>query len=112
MPAKDLFLKDTKSFQKIIKEGRKCFSPHFILYILERTDKKSKARLGIAVPKKAVSLAVKRNRIKRVLREIWRAHANTNNNKDFLLITRKDVFSKTYNEIFKELNSEFDKFLS
>jgi len=47
MPAKDLFLKETKTFTKLIKEGRKCFSPHFILYILERTDIKSKARLGI-----------------------------------------------------------------
>ena len=112
MPAKDLFLKDTKSFQKIIKEGRKSFSPHFILYILERTDDKSKARLGIVVPKKTVSLAVKRNRIKRVIREIWRTQVNTTTNKDYLLITRKDVFSKTYKEIFKELDDKFDKFLS
>ncbi len=112
MPAQDLFLRESKSFQIIINEGRKSFSPHFILYTIERTDTKCRARLGIIVPKKTVSLASKRNRIKRVLREIWRSKRKDADNKDYLLMVKKDVFKKTYDQICEELNKSFNKFLS
>ena len=112
MSVKELFLKDSKSFQIILKEGRKRFSPHFILYTIERTDLLCKARLGIVVSKKTVSLASRRNRIKRVIREIWRSRRDETDNKDYLLIVKKDVYNKTYDQFCEELDKNFDKFLS
>ncbi len=56
-------------YQRIQSRGERVHTPHFILMVLARTD--SDRRLGVTVTKK-VGPAVARNRVKRVMREVFR----------------------------------------
>ena len=59
------------------------------LYWFAREDEAGEPRLGLSVPKKAVASAVARNRIKRRLRELWRARLETlPPARDYVLIVR------------------------
>lgn len=53
--------------------GRRFFSRHFIVFVRFRTPADADWRVGMAVTKK-VGCAVRRNRVKRVLREFFRLH--------------------------------------
>ena len=63
---------------------------YLTLYSFAREDgADAGARLGLSVPKKAVSGAVARNRIKRRLRELWRARLDAlPPGRDYVLIVR------------------------
>ena len=62
-------LRAAPEFQAVFKTGLKHSSVFFRLYFLPGS---TPARLGLAVPKKAVPLSVSRNRLKRVCRESFR----------------------------------------
>lgn len=63
-------LANAKEFKRVFEKPRKINAGGFSLYV--RENSLSYARLGLAVPKKAVKLAVGRNRIKRLVRESFR----------------------------------------
>ena len=56
-------------YQRIQSRGERVHTPHFILMVFARED--SGRRIGITVTKK-VGSAVARNRVKRVMREVFR----------------------------------------
>ncbi len=69
-------------YQKAYSKGKKCVCPSIVVYVLKdlKANKLAKAspqkkkynRVGLAVPKKADTGAVGRNRVKRILREAYR----------------------------------------
>jgi len=66
-------LSRSRDFDAVYRHGRSVSTRYLTLYRFERSeDETGEPRLGLAVPKAAGS-AVVRNRIKRQLREIWRA---------------------------------------
>ncbi len=64
-------LKLRSDFQRVQTKGRKVHSPRFLFLVLPREQAGAANRLGITVTRK-VANAVGRNRIKRVLREVFR----------------------------------------
>lgn len=64
-------LKRRADFERVQSRGRKVHSARFLFLVLARQDGGSPARLGLTVTRK-VANAVGRNRIKRVLREVFR----------------------------------------
>lgn len=64
-------LRHPKNFQALYRQGKRFFSPHWIL--ISSTNSLGYARLGITVPKKTAKLAVERNRLKRLSREVFRS---------------------------------------
>jgi ribonuclease P protein component len=62
-------LRAAPEFQAVFKAGLKHSGVFFRLYFLPHG---APARLGLAVPKKAVPLSVTRNRLKRLCREAFR----------------------------------------
>tara|TARA_B100000886_G_scaffold107590_1_gene71849 strand:- start:127 stop:399 length:273 start_codon:yes stop_codon:yes gene_type:complete len=61
--------------------------------------------IRISIPKKIVKSAVKRNRIKRQIKEIYRCNFQKNLNKNFLVKFKKEdcVFKKELEEFFSNV---------
>jgi ribonuclease P protein component len=64
-------LRHPREFQHVFRYGKKLVTPTFILHILPTSA--SRSRLGMAVSKR-VGKAVVRNRVKRLMRELFRQH--------------------------------------
>jgi len=76
-------LRDSREFQNIYRAKKLKISNNFILYYnitnIDVVDSHSR-KIGIVVSKKVTKKAVRRNRIKRIIREVFRS------NKDILPI--------------------------
>lgn len=64
-------MKRNHEFQRLYHKGKSAASPYLALYC--RKSRRGQNRLGFTVGKK-VGCAVKRNRVRRRLREIYRLH--------------------------------------
>jgi ribonuclease P protein component len=64
-------LRHPHEFQHVFRHGKKLVTPTFILHLLPTSA--SCSRLGMAVSKR-VGKAVVRNRVKRLIRELFRQH--------------------------------------
>ena len=64
-------LRRPRDFQYVFQHGKKLVAPMFVLYVLPGSE--PDFRLGMAVSKH-VGKAVVRNRVKRLIRELFRQH--------------------------------------
>ena len=82
-------LSRSRDFDAVYRRGRSVSTRFLTLYWFTREEDDGEPRLGLSVPKKAVASAVARNRIKRRLREIWRARVEAlPAGRDYVLIVR------------------------
>ena len=65
-------LSRSRDFDAVYRQGRSVSTRFLVLHWFPREDAQGEPRLGLAVPK-ANGSAVVRNRLKRRLREAWRA---------------------------------------
>jgi ribonuclease P protein component len=63
-------LSRSQDFDAVYRKGRSVSTRFFVLHWFPRDESADPPRLGLAVPKSTGS-AVRRNRIKRRLRELW-----------------------------------------
>ncbi len=93
-------------FLKVQRDGVRVHTPHFVVVLLRRPeDGESDAprRLGITVTKK-VSGAVGRNRVKRVVREVFRQNRHLFPERcDVVVIAKSGAPSLGYREALAEL---------
>lgn len=89
-------------FLSCYQYGYKYFSSNFILYVLPH--KQRGFRLGITVTKK-VGKAVKRNRIKRLLKEFFRLYQNQIIDADIVVVAKRKVCvcKMDFEQVEKEL---------
>jgi ribonuclease P protein component len=82
-------LSSSRDFDAVYRHGRSTSTRFLVLYWFARDDGEERApRLGIAVPRK-IGGAVVRNRIKRQLRDVWRALLpELSQRNDYVLIVR------------------------
>ncbi len=80
-------LSRSRDFDTVYRHGRSVSTRFLVLYWFPRDDD-SEPRLGIAVPK-GTGTAVERNRVKRRIREAWRARlSQVPAGRDYVLIAR------------------------
>ncbi|MFK5914644.1 MAG: ribonuclease P protein component [Woeseiaceae bacterium] len=65
------------------------------------------ARLGLAVAKKQLKLAVSRNRFKRLTRESFRQHLNSMSSLDIVVIARSGALRKSNQELLELLSKNW-----
>jgi ribonuclease P protein component len=81
-------LSRSRDFDAVYRHGRSVSTRFLVLYWFDRDRDGDDPRLGIAVPKQ-LGGAVVRNRVKRQLRETWRAMLDrVPEGKDYVLIAR------------------------
>ena len=90
-------IKSADEFNDIIKTGTKIYSPFFIIYYKEK--KLDNPRFGITQAKK-FGKAYKRNRYRRILREIIRTNVKVFKNEyDYIIIIMKKCDTLDFKQI-------------
>lgn len=94
-------LKKNEEFRYVFSAGSRKPGRYVILYILSVKQKSN--RVGFIV-KKNIGNAVQRNRIKRILREIWRNRCNLLiSGYDIIIMARKEIIQASFTELETEL---------
>lgn len=77
---------------------------HFVVLVLPREDELHERRLGITVSKKVARDATRRNRVKRVVREVFRRDKERfPEGCDIVLIAKQQADALGYDEVAAEL---------
>lgn len=109
-------LKSKKLIEQLFQEGKSLSSfPIKLIYLKIEEPMNARFKAGMAVPKKNFKSAVKRNRIKRLLRESYRLNKhlvfnNSEGNFAFLILYLGKEMPK-YIELEKNMQLTLHKFL-
>ena len=104
-------LSRSRDFDSVYRHGRSVSTRFLVLYWFPRDDGGDEPRLGLAVPR-ATGAAVVRNRVKRQLREAWRALLpNVSNGNDYVLIARPGLAEATEQRGFDWLRERVSEVL-
>ncbi len=100
--------------QRLLKPGefkrvfnQACRSSDQHLTVFAAPNSLQTARLGLAISKKNVKLAVQRNRIKRLIRESFRHHPQTLTGFDLVVMARRGVTELDNSEITRALEKHW-----
>lgn len=81
----------SRDFDAVYRHGRSVSTRYLVLHWFDREDDGKEPRLGLAVPR-SVGTAVQRNRVKRRLRELWRARlGHIPGGRDYVLVVREGL---------------------
>ncbi|MBQ3038654.1 MAG: ribonuclease P protein component [Clostridia bacterium] len=105
--SKTVTLKLNKEFKRLYYRGKSAVRPSIVVYALP--NKRPHNRIGITCGK-AIGKAVKRNRVKRIIRVAYRlSEGDIKTGYDFVIVARtKSVFCKhthIYNDFRKALDN-------
>jgi ribonuclease P protein component len=104
-------LSRSRDFDAVYRHGRSVSTRFLVLYWFARDEDGEGVRLGLAVPK-AVGTAVVRNRIKRRLREVFRARAEElPQNQDYVLVVRPGLAEAAETRGFDWLTERVEEIL-
>lgn len=99
-------LKTPSDFSKVYKQGKSYADRNLVLYV--RPNQLESSRLGLSISKK-VGNAVKRNRVRRLIKEVYRATRSFEKHYDFIIIARVRSSEAGYKEINKSMRYLFRK---
>lgn len=104
-------LSRSRDFDAVYRQGRSVSTRYLVLYWFPREEDGEEPRLGLAVPK-AIGTAVERNRVKRRLRELWRARLErVPVGRDYVLIVRPGLAEAAESHGFEWLGERLDEVL-
>jgi ribonuclease P protein component len=100
---KDLKIRRTSQYEEIFGKSRKLNGEHFrILYVRNLLGH---PRLGMVVAKKSIPGSVGRNRVKRVLREVFRRNKSLFGSMDLVIIAKKGSEELDYTQAKGEIEA-------
>jgi len=89
-----LRLLSPEDFRRVFQQARRATSPGLV--VLARRNDLGHPRLGLAVSRKSLPLAVQRNRVKRMAREVLRHRQHDLGGVDFIILTRRGLKLKDW----------------
>lgn len=101
-------LTHSKEYQQVFEHPCSKQGDNFLL-ILARKNSSNEARLGLAVSKKHLKQAVKRNRFKRLVRESFRQHKQTLAGLDLVVMARAGAATIENQAMLSALNMYWPK---
>lgn len=97
-------------FRRVFDHGAKSADRYFVM--LTATNDETKPRLGLAISKKAVGgTNVRRNRIRRVVRESFRLHQHFLPGVDVVIMARAAIKNATTDELQQSLKKHWQSIL-
>jgi ribonuclease P protein component len=100
-PTKNIIRK-SHDFREVFKKGKAYSTKNFIVHF--NNNSLGYPRLGVVVGKKLFASAVKRNRLKRLIREVFRKNKLRFDSLDVVIVaSRKNVETLDYNHTQKEI---------
>ncbi len=107
---KELKIRKSSQYEEIFRKSNRLRSRHFdILYV---QNSLGYSRTGIVVSKKNVRSAVKRNRIKRVVREVFRNNKSLFDSLDVVFLAKKGCEDLNYSNAKREIQDNIRSILS
>lgn len=100
-------LTSADDFKAVFDQACKSISPE--LAVLSRPNALPYARLGLAISRKCSPRAVERNRVKRIIRESFRAHGELLAGLDIVVVGRPGVAARTNPDLFADLDRHWQK---
>ncbi|MCB0335953.1 MAG: ribonuclease P protein component [Bdellovibrionales bacterium] len=98
----DQRLKRKKDFDRLRQVGQKLYCKNFLVVLAD--SETGRSRIGLTVSKKVDKRAVKRNYVKRRVREVFRLHqAQLSKPFDIIVIARQNAQLCDYSEIKRQL---------
>lgn len=104
-------LLDASDYSRVF-DGAEARASHRHLLLLAKANDKSGHRLGLVIAKKNVRLAVQRNRIKRVARELFRQLPESEPALDVILLARRGIDQLDNAELSTILQQQWQKLIS
>ena len=102
-------IRTTAQFQHVYAKRQRLFGQYYVLYY--RGNKFKHARLGTVASKRKVRSAVRRNRFKRLVREVFRIRKSNWPAVDVIVVAKpqsaratKQELSLCLNKLFKQLS--------
>jgi ribonuclease P protein component len=100
-PNKNIIRK-SHDFREVFKKGKTCTTKNFIVHF--NNNSLGYPRLGVVIGKKLFASAVKRNRLKRLIREVFRKNKLQFNSFDVVIVaSKKNAESLDYDNTRKEI---------
>ena len=96
-----LKLKNAEDFSAVFNFRKRLISPH--IYLHYAPNSKLHPRLGYVISSKIEKFAVKRNYMRRSLREIFKAHLSFKISYDIVVRVHKSYYKKEFKNIEKEI---------
>ncbi len=104
-------LSRSRDFDAVYRQGRSVSTRFLVLYWFAREDDAAEPRLGLAVTK-GVGNSVARNRLKRQLREAWRARLDRiPGENDYVLVAKPGLPDAIEAQGFEWLGERIDEVL-
>jgi len=102
---RDLRLTKAEQYQRVFA-GSSRFGNRYIT-VLAKENQLEHPRLGMAIAKKSVKRAVDRNRIKRIIRESFRANSTTLPAVDLVFMCRPLILEQDNATIFQHIEKQW-----
>jgi len=100
-------LRNTREFNMVYKKGKSIVNKHLVLYYVK--NQSAENQVGFSVSKK-VGNAVTRNRVKRLMKEVYRLNETSiKKGYDFVFVARVRTKDASYKEVEKAMLSCFKK---
>ncbi|BBA85158.1 ribonuclease P protein component [Candidatus Nardonella dryophthoridicola] len=103
-------IKKNKIFNYIIKNNEFIIKTFFI-YVFIKKNCLLYPRIGLIIKKKYLKLSVKRNIIKRIIKEFFRKNKNLFYNFDLIFMLKNKINFYNKKDINKEINKIFKKII-
>lgn len=103
-------LRSKKDHDRVYKEGLRYKSPFFLLICAKRKDSTSPSRFSFVISKKVEKTAVKRNRVRRQIREMVRKNLESiNDGFDCIIIANKRFVGAKSKAVYPYFTKTFQK---
>lgn len=107
---KSMRLLNSKDFQIVFDDAPLRTSHQHFLF-LARINQLDRPRLGLVIAKKHIRHAVDRNRMKRLIRETFRAKQQQLAGLDVIVLARKGMNNSPNGLLIEQLNGQWDRLI-